>query len=253
MIGKALCAVLIAGVAISGASAQTRARGGYKEPGVGTLIGGRQTSAATRTAGANGQTDQIAIQPSADTIALGRKTARCLARTESKRSARFVLAGMDVPAQAVYGPIQAMMENCLGKGSDDAVGAAQFSRRSLQGLLAEALLVQGPLLNLAPLAVDQIVYSKDLAAESDSNRVVDAMATCLAYTQPAKAEALVRTEFLSPAEKAAFQDMMPALQGCLNRDTTLQANKAGIRTATALALFRRANEAAPAAASAEKK
>lgn len=249
MIRNALLALLASGLAMSPASAQTKPKG-YQEPGIGTMIGGRQTSAATRTAGANGATDQVAIQPSADMIALGRKTARCLARTESKRSARFVLAGIDVSAQAAYGPIQGMMENCLGKGTDDRIGAAQFSRRSLQGLLAEALLVQGPPLGLQPVAVDQIAYPADLAAESDDNRVVDAMATCLAYTQPAKAEALVRTEFLSAAEKTAFQEMMPALQGCLNRDVTLKANKAGIRTATALALFRRA---APATVATEKK
>lgn len=238
MIRHLLLISIAAATIAPAATAQTRAKG-YKEPGIGTLVGGRQSSVASQSDGGIDETRRI-VQPAAESLDLGRRTARCVARTEPVRSARFVMTGPEVSARAAYGPIQGMMENCLGRRADVGIGALDISRRLLQSFLAEALVQRAPPLALAPLPLDQAQYPRDLATLPLQQRVVDEMAICLAYTQPAKAEALIRSEPASPVEKAAFADITPSLQACVPQNMTLQANKAGVRLATGLALFRRA-------------
>lgn len=215
---------------------------GFKEPGIGTLIGGHQSSGATGSTGAGFADDKTSLQPEAASLEVSRRTAACVARSDSARAARFVATSLDVPASTAFGPISPVMQRCLGTKVSSTTSEMQLSRRALKALLAEALLLQAPPRNLAPTPLAEARMPADLAQESPNQRIVDELATCLAYTQPQPSEALIRSSFTSPEEKAAFQALTPTLPGCLGSNVTLTANKAGLRMATALAFYRRAND-----------
>jgi hypothetical protein len=153
---------------------------------------------------------------------------------------------------AVASTVLAREVQCIIPGPDTSMGWTLNAPVAIErGMYAEAMIAKmhHPL-GLAPLARER-EYHSPWNAVSGRAAVVDEMATCVAATNPAQIEALLRTASDSREELTAFAAIAPSLGPCLAANVQMNANRVGIRAALAEALYHRATaptEPAPASA-----
>jgi hypothetical protein len=118
---------------------------------------------------------------------------------------------------------------------------ASFSMDVLRGRLAEEELLNesAQVSALQPLPLKQKRYIRPWFAATGRHPAVDEMAACMADTDPAGIEALIRTEPGNPDENAAIAAMAPNLGRCLGAGTRLDASRQALRAALADALYQR--------------
>ena len=176
--------------------------------------------------------------------------ATCLAQAYPERVRELLQA---TSAEAANRPYHLLAEDdrCLGRvfgNQDFSAKDATFTVDMLRGRLAEEeLLRQWKQAEALPaLPLQQNGYVRPWFAASDRNAEVDAMAVCIADTDPAGIMAVVRSAPGFAAESAAFTALSPAMTKCLAAGTRLNATPQALRAALADALYQRVNNPAPA-------
>jgi hypothetical protein len=131
---------------------------------------------------------------------------------------------------------------------DASVVSFASDRGTLRGFVAEAYLKKDTrrAAVLAPQPL-QRTYARDWYEMTDRSRPIDEMATCVAETNPAGILALLKTDMGTKAEAAAIAAISPSLGACLAAGYKLNANRLGLRTALAEALYHRTFDAPPSA------
>ena len=134
----------------------------------------------------------------------------------------------------------------LNEASDDAQETGLSASSDIErGALAEALLQRnGGGAELKPLK-RVATYQSAWSAFSGRSLLVDEMAACVAATDPAGIQSLLRTMPTSAKESAALQSLVPAMGPCLVVNAKLDANPQSLRAALAEALYHRVNAPAP--------
>jgi hypothetical protein len=150
-----------------------------------------------------------------DTRRVVQDFARCIARRDSGRVAKY-LDSTTLRFKAVLGD---RAEECLGASAGDESrlsGEADTFRYAL----AEAYLVR----KYRDVGIGDIAAIAALTHldEAGVPHGLGTLSECIIRKVPSESWALLRTDAASPAEKAAFAALAPAIGGCINRGTTVK-------------------------------
>ena len=179
--------------------------------------------------------------------------AACVIERSASKARRFVVERGQPPISG----------DCLVRANDDMGGKMRFPGDNYRYALAGALLArdypsgvpaevaQAPELpHDPPEVLDETTLPKDAKrAEAVRNAfmlrratwVMDTIGDCATRQNPTAAYALVRSEVGSPAERAAFATLNPAIGGCLPDQATVRFAPGTLRGAVALNLYRLAH------------
>lgn len=136
-----------------------------------------------------------------------------------------------------------VIDQCLGDTMNDMTLESTFfmSTSSIRGLLAEqAYLAARPAYQAAPEGA--VVPARVFVATGDELPFAQGLAQfedCIAQTDPAGADALMRTKPASSGELAAAQALAPTLGTCLPKGQTLSFTAQNVRSIAAEALWQR--------------
>jgi hypothetical protein len=175
----------------------------------------------------------------------------CLYNRRGELTRQTLLAPTKGAADAAYNKLDRDTECWGAVFSNDLVAERHVDIPSdiLRGMLAEAALGRSreAVAALQPLPLQQI-YQRNWYAITGRHISVDEMGACIADTNPAGINALIRTQPTSNEENAAFGGLMDSLGKCLRAGVKLQASRPALRAALAEALYQRLNAPTPAPA-----
>lgn len=163
--------------------------------------------------------------------------------------AKFPMQGRALLAATDTASAQSAAEKLLRREECNMLGIASSTSDQIQfqipfdvmrGMAAEELLNSrlDEAASLPRLPVEKS-YSRTWFAITGRDSSVDAMAVCLAESNPAGDVVLLRTNAYSPAEMAAVQAIGPSLGQCLQAGYKLHANRQTLRAAIAEGLYHR--------------
>ena len=136
----------------------------------------------------------------------------------------------------------AEVDSCDKLNTDETadVGGFAYPLDILRGMVAEQLIATrlDQAANFQRLPVAR-AYARPWFAMTGRDQAVDAMAVCLADSNPAGDVVLLRAGAYSPAEMAAVQAIGPSLGQCLQAGYKLHANRQTLRAAIAEGLYHR--------------
>lgn len=234
--GAACCAALAS-------AAPPRAR-----TSTGTLIPGHPSDSPVASIGyADADYASMQALSNKQAVSTARQLAACTVKHSPAEVRVFVLA-RETDAAATAKKMGHAMETCLGKLLD-GYSQMKFSAHELQGFMAEALLaVEMPTLPALPDSPGG--YAAAWVPRDSVHTALDQTAVCITQTHPQLAQAVVVSTPDDAGESQAFAAVLPAMKDCIDPHAAFRANRSAVRLALATALYHRAYDPAPNAATA---
>lgn len=216
----------------------------------GTNIQGQESASPVHRIGAYADRELTPMEEQAHAEALraGRVMASCFAGRRPGTVAEILRSSSHEGFTAAMKKAQVAMGPCLVRAGSSDAGLLQmnFSRFDMMGLLGEAVLVSGPAPSFEAVPVAAVPRAPQWIGRTMGQAVMLQVATCLAYTQPRSAQAVIWAKPGTPQEGAAFGQLVAHLPSCLDKNVTLKASKPALRLALATALYQRKINPAPA-------
>jgi hypothetical protein len=215
----------------------------------GTNIRGQESASPVHMIGGTVERELTPMeeQARAEALRAGRVMASCFAGRRPATVTEILNSASGENFAAAMKKSHAVMGPCLVRAGSSDAGMMQmnFSRFDMMGLLAEAAMVRSPAPAFEALPIAAVPRFPQWIAGSMGQAVMLQVATCLAYTQPRSAQAVVWAKPGTPQESAAFGQLVAHLPSCLDKNVTLKATKPALRLALATALYQRKINPAP--------
>lgn len=149
----------------------------------------------------------------------------------------------------MIGPFRRVMENCM----NDLAPGMYLGNVETRGAIAEVFyLRQYPTrpafaaLNHKPLGLPKSWTAGKISEYEKVQMLGQDFSNCVVATVPEVADALLRTEIRSPAERNVFRSLVPVLGPCLPKGLKMELDVAWLRSVLAESLLRNMGEWQPA-------
>jgi len=217
----------------------------------GTNISGKESASPVQTIGAEVDRELTPMEAKAhaEAVRVGRLMAACVTKRRPETVAE-ILSSRNVDQFNVgLKKLQPTMSPCLvtAAGGDAMMTHLRLAPFDLMGWLAEAALVRAPAPVFETVPIAAVPRAPQWITFHPGRLAMMQIASCLAHTQPERAEAIVWSQPGTPQEAAAFAGIMPFLPACLDKNVTLKASKPSLRHVLATALYQRKINPTPVA------
>lgn len=199
----------------------------------GTLIPGREPTAAIQKSGSVSTNTRTKFQPQPDdeAIRVGRAMASCAVE---HNVARVENALRQIESWKAYEiavkKLQPILSRCIGKQLPDAASRNQLRMGSMfHGLLAEAWILQFGLANLGLTPVQPAEIADKLTKDTSADKILLSLAWCLVRTRPDEITKLLIAVPGTSAEGAASKNVVPFISSCLPSHVTFRTEMATLR------------------------
>lgn len=171
----------------------------------------------------------------AQTVAVMRRSARCIVSRARRASENLIFTVPDTDAEwrLLYGPIASRLDQCAFMG-------VYVSNALLRGAIAEAL-YESAFRSPRPLSPGAAVASlrwPERHRSAASLAPIYEFGRCVVADDPEQVRQLLATEPFSAEERRKLDALGPRLQPCLVRGTTFSTNRATLRAILAESLYR---------------